>query len=86
MKKIFFLTSFLFLAFHSNNYAQFSPLETRWCTGQGVGGSTANHWIGDFNGDGLDDKLQLVGQGDWWVALSNGYVATEKITNITECR
>jgi hypothetical protein len=70
MKKCFVFL-FLLISLSSNLYSQFAG-ETIWATGQGTGGYANKHWIGDFNGDGIDDKLQLVGTGDWWVALSIG--------------
>ncbi len=61
----------LWVIFSSNSFSQISfGGETCWTTGQGVGGTALTHWIGDFNGDGLDDKLQLAGDNNWYVALS----------------
>ena len=70
MKK-YLVLFILFLSMSNVSVCQFAG-ETIWATGQGTGGYANKHWIGDFNGDGIDDKLQLVGTGDWWVALSSG--------------
>jgi len=65
-----FSVFFLILNF-SLTYAQFSG-EVQWATGQGIG--TSGLWIGDFNGDGMDDKINLSGPdgGSWYIALSTG--------------
>jgi hypothetical protein len=52
-----------------NAFGQFSG-ETHWAGGQGIG--SVRHWIADFNGDGIADKLNYITNGNWWVALSNG--------------
>jgi len=71
MKKHLLLFPILVLLFTSKSFAQFAG-ETEWATGQGIG--TSGHLIGDFNGDGMSDKLNRDGTqgGDWWVSLSTG--------------
>jgi FG-GAP-like repeat len=54
-----------------NIFAQFD-ISKPWAIEQGIGLDPSNTWVGDFNGDGMDDKLQFSDNGDWWVALSNG--------------
>lgn len=57
---LFFIITIFILALTQMVFAQFSG-ETQWAIGQGIG--SQGHWIGDFNGDGLSDKLNYIGSG-----------------------
>jgi len=61
----------LFTALLSNIFPQSEDgtfaISTRWATGK-IG---TIQFVGDFNGDGLTDKLRVDEQSNFWVALSN---------------
>lgn len=68
----YFLSLFLpFSLLVSNIFPQSEngtfAISTRWATGK----SGTIQFVGDFNGDGLTDKLRVDEQNNFWVALSN---------------
>ena len=71
MSKYFFSLFLLYSALLNNVFPQSEngtfAISTRWA----IGTIGIIQFVGDFNGDGLTDKLRVDRQSNFWVALSN---------------
>ena len=71
MSKYLFLIILLSYAFSNFTFPQSGigkfEMTSRWATGT----PDPIQMVGDFNGDGLTDKVRVDGQSNFWVALSN---------------